>query len=287
MRTNQTEEYESLPADYPGTLTPQRAYRAVCGLGQYEPGVSKATSLSQPSYRYIHAILTRSVSERGDSTGVLSRQDLLYLYSMVKSVPLHLGYVLAEYLRHQGQYARIGVIFAGPFITRLLIRMGFRDGLRRAEQTVTSAPITLETLRLMGMARRHRRDGIYILNMPQAHGEESRPTLQLPSTETEAQASPTTASDPPPVQMFSPSRGQDRLERLESAVGMIQAEVAEGRATLTAFHSEVMGSFDRMTLLLQQVLASRPSPPPPPPAATGTAPAPEPSLEQDTDSAAS
>jgi len=52
------EEYESLPADYPGTLTPQKAYRAVCGLGQYEPGVSKATSLSQPSYRYIHAILT-------------------------------------------------------------------------------------------------------------------------------------------------------------------------------------------------------------------------------------
>jgi len=42
----ETEEYENLPADYPGSLTPQRAYHAVCGLGQYEPGVSKATSLS-------------------------------------------------------------------------------------------------------------------------------------------------------------------------------------------------------------------------------------------------
>jgi len=209
---------------------------------------------------------------------------------MVKNVPLHLGYVLAEYLRHQGQYARVGVIFAGPFITRLLIGMGLRDSVRRAEQTVTPAPITLETLRLMGMARRHRRDRIYILNIPQAQGEGSQPTLQLPSTETETQASPTTASDPPPVQMFSPLRGQDRLERLESAVGMIQVEVTEGRATLTAFHSKVMGNFDRMTLLLQQVLASRPPPPPhtgTPPAVTETAPAPEPSLEQDTDSAAS
>ncbi|WP_375645352.1 hypothetical protein, partial [Bartonella sp. CL5QHWL] len=241
----ETEEYENLPADYPVTLTPQRAYRAVCGLGQYEPVVSKATSLSLPSNRYIHAILTRSVSGRGDSTGLLNRQDLLYLYSMVKNVPLHLGYVLAEYLRHQGQYARVGVIFAGPFITRLLIGMGLRDGVRRAEKTVTPAPITLETLRLMGIARRDRSDGIYILKMHRAQGEGSQPALQLPSTEIETQASPTTASDPPPVQMFSPSRGQDRLERLESTVGTIQTEVAEGRATWAAFHREVMGRFDR------------------------------------------
>ncbi len=155
--------------------------------------------------------------------------------------------------------------------------MGLRDGVRKAKKTVTPAPITLETLRLMGMARRHRRDGIYILKITQAQGEGSQPTLQLPSTKTETQASPTTASDQPPVQMFSPSRGQDRLERLESAVGMIQAEVAEGRATLTAFHSEVMGRFNRVALLLQQVLTSRPSPPPDtetPPAVAKTAPAP-------------
>jgi len=40
------EEYKSLPTDYPGNLTPQRAYRAMCALGQYEPGVSKAICLS-------------------------------------------------------------------------------------------------------------------------------------------------------------------------------------------------------------------------------------------------
>jgi len=36
------EDYERLPTNYPGSLTPQRAYRALCGDGQYEPGVSKA-----------------------------------------------------------------------------------------------------------------------------------------------------------------------------------------------------------------------------------------------------
>ncbi|WP_375678219.1 hypothetical protein [Bartonella sp. AP72JLCBS] len=53
--------------------------------------------------------------------------------------------------------------------------------------------------------------------------------------------------------------------------------MAEGRATLTAFHSEVMGRFNRVALLLQQVLTSRPSPPPDtetPPAVAKTAPAP-------------
>ncbi|WP_375669645.1 hypothetical protein [Bartonella sp. MR168JLCBS] len=61
--------------------------------------------------------------------------------------------------------------------------------------------------------------------------------------------------------------------------------MAEGKATLTAFHSEVMGRFDRVALLLQQVLTSRPSLPPhneTPPTAEKIAPAHEQSLEQDT-----
>lgn len=66
--------------NYPHGLTPQRVYKILCGEGQYELGVSKAACLSQPLYRYMHAVLSRSVNGRGDSTGVLSRQELLYLY---------------------------------------------------------------------------------------------------------------------------------------------------------------------------------------------------------------
>lgn len=41
-----TKEYEQLPMDYPSSLTPQRAQKALCEQGQYESGTSKATCLS-------------------------------------------------------------------------------------------------------------------------------------------------------------------------------------------------------------------------------------------------
>lgn len=74
-----TEDYEQLPMDYPANLTLQRAYRTMYGQEQYEPGVSKAICLSQSAYRYIHAVLSRSVNGHGGNTGVLSCQELLYL----------------------------------------------------------------------------------------------------------------------------------------------------------------------------------------------------------------
>lgn len=106
-----TKEYEQLSTDYRASLTPQCAYRALCGQGQYKPGVPKATCLSWLAYRYIHAILSRLVNGCGDNTGNLRRQELLYLYFMVQSEPIHLRHILAEYLCHQDQYARVGVIF--------------------------------------------------------------------------------------------------------------------------------------------------------------------------------
>lgn len=67
------DEYAQLPMDYPRSLTLHSAYKPLCGLGQYELGVPKAICLSWPSYKYIHAILNRSMNGHGDSTGGLSR----------------------------------------------------------------------------------------------------------------------------------------------------------------------------------------------------------------------
>lgn len=105
--------------------------------------------LSLLAYRYIQAILSRSVNGYGDSTKVLSRQALLYLYSIVHSEPLHLRHILVEYLRHQGEYARIGVIFSKPYITRLITGMGLLDVIRRAENIIVSSPLSIKTMRLM------------------------------------------------------------------------------------------------------------------------------------------
>lgn len=77
---------------------------------------------------------------RGNNTGVLSRQELFYLYLKVQSEPLHLRHILSEYLYHQGQYAKVRVIFLGPYITRLIMGMGLVDAIRGVEKIIIPSP---------------------------------------------------------------------------------------------------------------------------------------------------
>lgn len=68
-------------------------------------------------------------------------------------------------MKHQDQYARVGVLFSGPYITRLIIGIGVMDAIRGAEKIIISSPLGLETMRLMDMIRRYR-DGVNVINMP-------------------------------------------------------------------------------------------------------------------------
>ena len=99
---------------------PSRIYQSLYQGLQYEPKVSKAKMLSHPAYRYIHALLTRTVAGCGYSTGVLGRLNLLYLHSMAQSEPIHLEYIVPDYIRHQRQYHRVEVLFACTYITASL-----------------------------------------------------------------------------------------------------------------------------------------------------------------------
>lgn len=94
------EEYAQLLTDYHHSLTPHRVDKMLYSEGQYESGISKSTCLSWPTYRYIHTIFNRLVNSHGDSIRVRSRQELLYIYSMVQSKPLQLGHIVARYLHH-------------------------------------------------------------------------------------------------------------------------------------------------------------------------------------------
>lgn len=112
-------------------------------------------SLARPSYRYIHTVLSRSVNGCGDSNGVICRQELLYLYWIIHSEPLHLGHIVAEYLHYQSQYIRVRVLFVGLYITRLVVGMGLLKAISGAEKTIIPSPFGLETMRLMGMVKRY------------------------------------------------------------------------------------------------------------------------------------
>ena len=93
--------------------------------------------------------------------------------------------------------------------------------------------------------------------------------------ETEA---PPAAEEPPPIHMFSPSRANDRFERLDNAIGVVRAEVAEIRAVQATQYTEFMARFDILQQILERGVASSfvlqprtlqaPSVPPAPPSST-------------------
>lgn len=78
---------------------------------------------------------------------------------------LHLGNILAEYLHHQGHYARVGVIFSDPYITRLIMWMGLIKVISGVEKMIVPSPLDLETMRLIRMICRYR-DGVYKIIIP-------------------------------------------------------------------------------------------------------------------------
>lgn len=51
---------------------------------------------------YVHSIIAHSIVGRADDTGVVGRQELLFLYSITERCPIHLGYILAEFIAHEG-----------------------------------------------------------------------------------------------------------------------------------------------------------------------------------------
>lgn len=77
----------------------------------------------------MHAVIAHSFEGRDDSTRVLGQKELLFLYSMVERCPIHLGYMLVDFISYQGQHILLGEIFTGPYIMRWIKGMGLVDWL--------------------------------------------------------------------------------------------------------------------------------------------------------------
>ncbi|KAF5768592.1 hypothetical protein HanXRQr2_Chr14g0638171 [Helianthus annuus] len=58
----------------------RQAAWAQIGEGHYNPSSTKSTKLRDPLYRYIHRVLSYSLSQRHDSGGVVGLKDLIVLH---------------------------------------------------------------------------------------------------------------------------------------------------------------------------------------------------------------
>lgn len=78
----------------------------------YELDLTKALFFTCLAHRYVHTVMARSFTGKANSTGVVGRQELLFLYSLVKHHHIYLDYVLVDFIAHQGQHICLGTIFS-------------------------------------------------------------------------------------------------------------------------------------------------------------------------------
>lgn len=124
-----TLKYDALLIERPAKESAESCWHHLSTTSGYDPHRSKGTRLWSPVHRYIHHLLSHSLTGREDSTRVVSRRDFNYLLSMVVGFRLCLGYEIALAIHHQAIDSRVEAIFIGPCISLLIRGMGLQGGL--------------------------------------------------------------------------------------------------------------------------------------------------------------
>ncbi|KAJ0897938.1 hypothetical protein HanRHA438_Chr08g0351231 [Helianthus annuus] len=97
----------------------RQAAWAQIGEGIYNPSSTKSTKLRDPLYRYIHRLLTYSLNQRHDSSGVVGLKDLVVLHCIHNQKPLDVPYLLLRNM-HLNRLAHAPTpIFFGGWVYRL------------------------------------------------------------------------------------------------------------------------------------------------------------------------
>lgn len=117
----------------------------------YDSHRTKATTLRSLALWYIHCILSHTLTECGDSTGVVSYRDFDFLLSIVDEFHLHISYEVAISIAHHGTNPCIGALFVGPYITGVIRYVDLFNGTNRIRIVGGFAAMSRETLRSMGM----------------------------------------------------------------------------------------------------------------------------------------
>ncbi|MFS7955537.1 hypothetical protein Hanom_Chr07g00643841 [Helianthus anomalus] len=108
---------------------------AQIGEGHSNPSQTKSTQLRDPLYRYIHRVLSNSLCQRHDSTGVVGLRDLLVQHCIHNHVPLDVPRLLLRNM-HWNQLANPPTpILFGGWIYRL-----FKNFVQRMPRSFKKGP---------------------------------------------------------------------------------------------------------------------------------------------------
>ena len=235
----QTDAYRELQVDWPSNFNDQQYWRSISREMEYAPTTSKASRLCHPELRYVHKLLVHTITGRRESTGVVSRRDLFYIYSMREKVAIHLGHAWAWYLNSQASRPRAGGVCCGPYITRLARNLGLFNRLPPLTIASKMKPIDMDTLRSMGMVERRQGPGgpTYVLT-------------GTPPPATEAESERDRSPAPPPQDQYPAIPSHSNVGRLSSQIlPMLRRTVALQQA-----HSSRLIRLERQSAWIEDTL---------------------------------
>ncbi|PPS07730.1 hypothetical protein GOBAR_AA12913 [Gossypium barbadense] len=173
-----------------------------------------------PSVRYLHAILANTLSERRESTGIITIHDAYFLWSMANVHVIDLAYFIAFTIRHQTERHRREAISIGPYMTQLARHFGLLN-------TGISSMLSIRMI--------EKRHGTYLPQYRLAQSTEEEDLEDIPNDVPPRHEDPPT--QPPP-----PSRPVHAV-----------ASYANISERLTRFKQQCFQRFDNIDTTLQQI----------------------------------
>ncbi|XP_071909384.1 uncharacterized protein [Coffea arabica] len=238
----ETREYGESACDYIESFLSR--YRAVwedmsTDRHRYDPSRSRSSFLKDPSARYVHRFLAYSYSGRKDSSGILSRPEFFFIWSMKNNIKVNLGCWLAAQFKTVLAKKNKPLIL-GSYITHLATQLGIlnledHDLHLACEMEL----LDVDCLEKMGVVERLP-DGSYQfippgpVRAPGAHPSTRAGPSSFPGS-AEDTAGPSSSAPPPPHGTTEWQQLREQVQALEARMVNVDANVAGIAQNLAQF----------------------------------------------------
>ena len=167
--------------------------------------MTKGSAIRDPALRYLHRLITVTISGHRESTGVVTQRDLFYLHCFRNRRVPHLGYGFALYMDNMAKKKK-GALCGAPYIIRLARGLGVFNSLRGLTKAPPMMPFDIHIMQSLGFVTKQ--NGQYVVvglspvgpPPPVAAPVALLPVLPGPAMATSAH---TTSSVPPPAPQTS------------------------------------------------------------------------------------
>ena len=148
-------DYDNSYTGFPSNFNPNAFWREITDSPiNYNPSQSKSSVIKSPALKYMHRFIAFSLSGRKESTGVVTKTDLFYLWCMVKGSRVNLGSWFAYFI-DQNIHKKKGSFVVGTYITHIAETLGvYKPSEHKLTKACDIAPLDIECLIRMGLVTR-------------------------------------------------------------------------------------------------------------------------------------